>query len=118
MDELEITAQEQLEEHNIEAGILTEYHCKRCGKAFFPTPAHVYKDGYGKYCSWKCFNHRKDGKTPRWTPVECLYPNGEHIRTFQSATKAAEWIGGKPDLIKKACMEDTTYKNYLWRYKV
>lgn len=35
--------------------------CKKCGKEFIPAPFHIYKDG-GKYyyCSWTCFNHRKD----------------------------------------------------------
>lgn len=34
--------------------------CKRCGKEFLPAPLHVYKDGSKYYCTWTCYNHRKD----------------------------------------------------------
>lgn len=34
--------------------------CKRCGKKFIPAPLHAYKEGSKYYCSWTCYNHRKD----------------------------------------------------------
>lgn len=41
---------------------LREKRCYLCGKAFIPTFEYVYHDKkQGKwYCSWTCFNHRKD----------------------------------------------------------
>ena len=36
---------------------LREKRCPVCGKIFFPTPAHVYKDkraGGKPVCSWSC----------------------------------------------------------------
>lgn len=118
MDELEINAQEQTETKQAFDGLFP-YYCAKCGKEFYPTPMHRYKDGRRRrYCCWTCFNHRNDGRKTHWTPVECLYPSGELVKTFQSATKAAEWLGGNPSLIKEACMKDTEYKGYLWRFKV
>ncbi len=97
---------------------LVEAHCVRCNKIFFPTPEHIYKDYRGRYCSWTCFNHRNDGKVPRYKQVECLYPGtDEVVKTFQSATKAAEWVGTCVQLIDKSCREGTERKGYLWRYK-
>jgi hypothetical protein len=95
-----------------------EAHCKKCGKEFYPTPYHVYKDSKGKYCCWTCFNHRKDGKTPQYQQIECLYSDGTVVKTFQSPTKASEWVGGIPRIIKRSCEEHTEYKGYYWRFKV
>jgi DNA-directed RNA polymerase subunit RPC12/RpoP len=92
--------------------------CVKCGKEFYPTSEHRYKDYAGRYCSWTCFNHRKDGRKYKYQAVECLYADGTPVRTFQSATKAAEWIGGEPTRIKEACNNNTFYKNYYWRVKV
>lgn len=39
---------------------IVEAKCAKCGKTFCPAPYHVYKDGRKLYCSWTCFNHRKD----------------------------------------------------------
>lgn len=36
--------------------------CKKCGKQFAPAPQHVYKDEGRYYCTWTCFNHRKDDR--------------------------------------------------------
>lgn len=91
-------------------------NCLRCGKEFFPTPMHVYKDHRGRYCSWTCFNHRNDGRKSRWQQVECLYDDGALMRTFQSATKAAEWIGTSAHIIKRAIENDEIYNGYKWRY--
>lgn len=117
MTELEISAKEASDENKPDMYGLFECSCKKCGKAFFPTPMWIYKDNKGRYCSWTCFNHRNDGKAPRYQAVECLYPNGEKVRAFQSATKAAEWIGGVPYLVKRAIDSGEKYKGYLWRLK-
>ena len=34
--------------------------CEKCGKEFVPAPLHIYKSGRKLYCSWTCYNHRKD----------------------------------------------------------
>ena len=39
---------------------LPEKKCKKCGKSFIPSPLHVYKDKGKYFCSWTCYNHRKD----------------------------------------------------------
>ena len=116
-EELEISARDIAGGYTPESTNLIEHYCVRCGKIFFPTPMWVYKDNKGRYCSWTCFNHRNDDKKPRWQAVECLYSNGEYVCTFQSATKAAEWVGTTTDLIKRAINNETPYKGYLWRYK-
>lgn len=94
--------------------------CVKCGKEFYPTPKHIYKDNRGRYCCWTCFNHRNDGKKSRWQVVECLYADGTVANTFRSPNQAAEWIGSASnDLpkIREACMNDTKYKGYFWRFK-
>lgn len=108
---------DKLDEYKPEATNLIEHYCPHCGKIFFPTPMHVYKDSKHRYCSWTCFNHRNDGKKHRWSMVEALYSDGTVAMTFQSATKAAEWLGGQPHEIKQAIDNNTTYKGYLWRTK-
>jgi len=44
---------------------LKEYNCGKCGKTFIPPYNHVFKEK-GRtlkvYCSWSCWNHRKDKK--------------------------------------------------------
>lgn len=102
---------------NPEADGLVERYCKRCGKIFFPTSEHIYKDHKGRYCSWTCFNHRNDGKKLVGKPVECLYSDGTVAMSFTSISAAREWLGGESHLIKKAITNGTKYKDYLWRYK-
>lgn len=52
-------------------------HCKKCGKEFYPTFYHVYREGQKFYCSWKCFNHRNDGQPKK----EIIIPKvGDTIR--------------------------------------
>lgn len=97
---------------------LQECYCTKCGKEFYPTPVHIYKDYNGRYCSWTCFNHRNDGKPNKPMAVECVYPEtGEVAKTFPSATKAAEWIGAVPKTITRALELGCESKGYLWRYK-
>ena len=43
---------------------MIEVKCEKCGKVFFPTPQHIFKDGKKYYCKWTCYNHRND-KTRR-----------------------------------------------------
>lgn len=103
----------------IDDGLLG-YSCIACGKEFFPTPVHKYRDAKGKYCCWTCFNHRNDGKTSRWQAVECLYMDGTYVRTFRSINQAAEWIGSASNdaaRLRDAIINDKPYKGYLWRFK-
>ena len=48
---------------------ITEAICPRCGKIFCPAPYHRFKDvtNHRYYCSWTCFNHRKDKKKEKET---------------------------------------------------
>lgn len=39
---------------------LPERTCRKCGKRFIAAPAHIYRDKRSWYCSWTCYNHRKD----------------------------------------------------------
>lgn len=36
--------------------------CAKCGKKFYPAPQHVFKENSKWYCTWTCYNHRKDKK--------------------------------------------------------
>lgn len=43
---------------------IPEKKCRRCGRNFVPAPEHRFKEQIGGtlryYCSWTCYNHRKD----------------------------------------------------------
>lgn len=97
--------------------MLQESHCVKCGKPFFKAPQHVYKDHKGVYCSWSCFNHRKEKKNRPSKCVEQYSKSGRLVCTFPSAAAAAEHISGTADNIRTACRECSFYKGYLWRYK-
>lgn len=43
-------------------GYLVDTKCAKCGKIFVPAPQHVYRDNGKWYCTWTCYNHRKDEK--------------------------------------------------------
>jgi hypothetical protein len=96
--------------------------CAKCGKEFFATPSHVYKERVGKnprkwYCSWTCFNHRKEPKKfANCQKVEQLTLDGKSVKIFQSATNAHDCTGFKYEGIRQACKEHTPFKGYLWRY--
>lgn len=97
---------------------ITELNCARCGKIYIPTPEWVYKDSRGRgYCGWPCYNHRNDGKKPPYRAVECVFSDGTVASSFQSPTKAAEWVGTSPTRIIKAIDSGTKVNGYLWRYK-
>lgn len=94
------------------------YPCKACGQLIFPTPDHVYKDSSGLYCCWTCFSHRNDKKKKtKGVEIECFFVDGEHLKTFESAKKAAKWIGTTENTIHIACESGRIIKGYLWRYK-
>lgn len=46
-----------------ETGYFDPKKCPKCGKRFISAPYHVFKEDGKYYCSWTCFNHRKDKKT-------------------------------------------------------
>lgn len=93
-------------------------YCVKCGKEFYPTPEHVYKDSKGRYCCWTCFNHRNDGKKYRWPEVEKCTLTGYVENTYQSINKAAEYNWGCSTYgITKAIETGKPYKGYIWRHK-
>lgn len=97
---------------------LKAVYCIKCGKEFYPTSEHIYKDNRGRYCSWTCFNHRNDGKKSRYTPVEKCTLNGVLIETYQSLNKANEYNAGcSISGIREAIETREPYKGFLWRYK-
>ena len=97
---------------------LTEIKCSKCGKIFVPAPEHVYKDMYRNkkriYCSWHCYNHRND-KQPRkkWKAAS---EDGTVIKTFTSATDAAEQTGFCVKKIRMACRDQKPYMGFIWKY--
>lgn len=92
-------------------------YCKKCGKEFYPTPMHVYRDSTGTYCCWTCFSHRRKKKPASNAKKVEQYLDDEPWKTFSSATEAAKYIGGLPAGIRKACLTGTKYKCFFWRYK-
>ena len=95
--------------------------CPKCGKEFFPYPDHVYKVGSQRYCSWTCFSHRDDEKPPKqyhYKAVEQYTLDGEYLREFESAKKAAEFIGCTASAIASACrQENGRARKFIWKYK-
>lgn len=39
-----------------------EKKCAKCGKMFIAQFGHIYKEQSKWYCSWTCYNHRKEEK--------------------------------------------------------
>lgn len=94
-------------------------YCRKCGKEFFPTPYHRFVEGYKKWCSWTCFNHRHEGEIKkRRTKVVLMFSlDGKFIREFESAEAAAVYVGASKETIFKACREEKRSKGYLWKYR-
>lgn len=70
-------------------------HCKKCNKEIFPTYEWAYKEGSKYYCSWKCFNHRHDGKKKR----EIVIPKvGDKIRIISMG--AVLGYAGREGIVK------------------
>ena len=99
---------------------MIEVSCRKCGKMFIPAPMHSLKDGYGFYCSCTCFLHREMSKVSlrgnRKTVAMCDRHWNE-IKTFPSATKAAEYVGVAPNTLCMAIRENRMSQGYLWKYK-
>ncbi len=71
-----------------------EYKCPICGKEFYTTPLHVYKDSSGKkLCSWSCLcKYRKQYEAEiqdrRDKNIRKFKINGEYLTVKQIAEKA------------------------------
>lgn len=99
---------------------MTEVKCQKCGKMFIPAPMHSLRDDKGFYCSCTRFLHREIPKVNlrgnRKTVAMCdRY--GNEIKTFPSATKAAEYVGVEPVTIRVAIKEKRMSQGFLWMYK-
>lgn len=100
--------------------MFTERICKKCGKVFCPAPQHIFVDEKGMYCSWTCFNHRKDEKpnTGRSVKKVELYSlGGCLLKAFTSATDAAKKTGYLANGIRDACREQKPYMGFIWKYR-
>lgn len=71
-----------------------EYKCPVCGKEFYTTPLHVYKDTSGnKLCSWSCLckyrkQHDEEMQGRQYKNVRKFKINGEYLTVEQIAKKA------------------------------
>lgn len=97
-----------------------ERHCKICGKEFYPTTDHIYKENGEYYGCWTCFNRREKKKAPRWSTktIEVYNLEGELLETFTSVEKAADYVGGIGNNIRAACKKAEMSPDKLWGYKV
>lgn len=50
--------------------MLTPAYCKKCGKEFYPTPEHVYKDYTGIYCCWTHFDEHRKQKREKYKKTD------------------------------------------------
>lgn len=100
--------------------MICEKRCPVCGKTFYMYPQHAYKIGQRSYCSWKCINEAralKSKKKREYKKVFQFYPDGEKLKTFDSAKEASQFVGCSVDTIRRACIFGRVAKGYLWRYK-
>lgn len=97
---------------------IKEYSCVLCGQIFIPAPEHIYKDHRGKYCSWRCFNHRNDHKKKAYNAktVDQFDLDGNFVNRYPSTRKAADAIDGCQDRISVACRTGRIYKGCYWEY--
>ena len=92
--------------------------CKTCGKEFFPTPMHVYKDYSGQYCCWTCFSRRTTKKKGIHAfKIERYDLDGIFLDIHDSADIAAEIFDLGSREIQRACRDGTPYGGYLWKYE-
>lgn len=92
--------------------------CPKCGKEFFPTPEHVYKENRLRWCSWSCFSRRKEKKRKQYKIVEQYTLEGVFIRDFDSANQAAEYMGCATQTIRNACTGIVgSARKFIWKYK-
>lgn len=97
-----------------------ERGCAKCGKIFIPAAYHRYRDKYGLYCSWHCYNHREeDRETIKKVYKRVLQydDTGNLVKEYHSATDAAEHTGFVFKQIQKACRSHEPYKGFLWAYE-
>lgn len=106
--------------------MLAGANCVKCGKEFYPTPMHVFRDWRGLYCCWTCYNHRNDGCEQKimTKQVEQWSLDGELIKIFRSASEAAEAIDVAYSTMTKVCKQARsessllyTFRGYMWRYR-
>lgn len=98
-----------------------ELICSKCGKKFIPAPQHIYVDGRKIYCSWHCYNHRKDvaiDQRKKIKKVELYSPSGCLLKVFKSTKAAADETGFNLRMIGNACRGDRkTYMGFIWKYR-
>jgi hypothetical protein len=97
---------------------MVEVSCRKCGKNFIPTYEWAYRDGKGTYCSWHCYNHRKDvEKRRKYKYVEIYDKRGALLRRFKSANDASEYTGFDIKHIQTACRNGAEFHGFVWKYK-
>lgn len=93
--------------------------CKKCGKIFIPAPQHIYRDSKGFYCSWTCYNHRREKKSMYNSKKVGQYtPNGDLVHIYESAKEASDITGFDIKRIRLACLQRFIYFGYKWRYEL
>lgn len=95
---------------------IRECECPKCGKIFCPAPLHVFVDGEKVYCSWHCFNHRRDGKR-KARRILMFSKDGTFLKIFDNSRKAAVFMDSTTRYIQEACRTGKPYKGYLWKYE-
>jgi hypothetical protein len=98
---------------------LTPSYCPLCRKEFYPTPSWVYKIRRRFYCSYHCYRKATGAmeKKYKYKAVEQYTLDNVYIRTFRTASQAAEYIGSSVNGLADACRKKEKFKGYLWRYK-
>ena len=96
---------------------MIEVTCPKCGKTHIPAPQHIYRDRFGYYCSWTCYNHRRDHvKKTRSRQVEQCTKSGERITVYKSSKEAADAVFCSDSAIRQACKGALIFHGYVWRY--
>lgn len=99
---------------------MTEVKCRKCGKVFIPAPQHVFRDTYGLYCSWTCYNHKDDrkkgGRKNKRVEMWSL-EGGEVLKVFKNAEDAARETEYSAPEIREACRTGVTYRGFVWMYR-
>lgn len=103
--------------------MLYETKCAICGKIFYPTELHVYKDHHGLYCSWTCYRKRDQIKGPakirmrqRYKKIDQYTLDGEYVDTHVNAEYAAYAVDGVVGSLRAAITNERPYKGYVWKY--
>lgn len=98
--------------------MLEPSYCKHCGKEFYPTPDHVYKDDDGIYCGWNCLTQHRNSNKAHCKQVQLMDPNdpGTPLYTYKNARYAASVFRGSEVDIRRACKTGERCYGYHWRY--